>query len=61
MDPSQRKGIRSHLDPWWRPELKANDYKSGEAHDDDAKYKALAEKWLIEDGYADAPGPVYQF
>ncbi|KAI1153360.1 hypothetical protein F4825DRAFT_461161 [Nemania diffusa] len=50
MDPSQRKGIRSHLDPWWRPELKANDYKSGEAHDDDAKYKALAEKWLIEDG-----------
>ncbi|KAI1127487.1 hypothetical protein F5Y10DRAFT_242599 [Nemania abortiva] len=36
-------------DPWWRPELKANDYKSGEAHDDDATYRKLAAQWAADE------------
>ncbi|KAI0115721.1 hypothetical protein GGR51DRAFT_360573 [Nemania sp. FL0031] len=40
---------RGFSDPWWRPELKANDYKSGEAHDDDNTYRQLAAQWAVDE------------
>ncbi|KAI1354501.1 hypothetical protein F5Y01DRAFT_273013 [Xylaria sp. FL0043] len=36
-------------DPWWRPELKANDYPVGEAHDDEQTYLELAKKWAVDE------------
>ncbi|KAI0971892.1 hypothetical protein F4678DRAFT_432432 [Xylaria arbuscula] len=43
-----RRKATGLIDPWYRPELKA-DYEIGEAHDDDATYLALASKWAVDE------------
>ncbi|KAJ8126164.1 hypothetical protein O1611_g7475 [Lasiodiplodia mahajangana] len=44
-----KRKAKGFSDPWWRPELKANDYKSGEAHDDDGTYRQLAAQWDVDE------------
>ncbi|KAI0535601.1 hypothetical protein GGR58DRAFT_478366 [Xylaria digitata] len=43
-----RRKDGSQSDPWWRPELRANNYEFGEAHDDEPTYLQLARQWAID-------------
>ncbi|KAI1304367.1 hypothetical protein F5Y03DRAFT_177760 [Xylaria venustula] len=43
-----RRRATGLIDPWYRPELKA-DYEFGEAHDDDATYLKLANNWAVDE------------
>ncbi|KAF2964995.1 hypothetical protein GQX73_g8565 [Xylaria multiplex] len=47
MGPLRRKN-GTQPDPWWRPELRANNYEFGEAHDDEATYLGLAKQWAVD-------------
>ncbi|KAI1175973.1 hypothetical protein F4777DRAFT_289046 [Nemania sp. FL0916] len=40
---------RTATDGWWRPGLKTNEYKTGEAHDSDEAYKKLAARWAVDE------------